>query len=143
MNIEHRIKRLEEQTVRMPGAAPAPEDREAAFNQWCAVAETILATMPEEYAAHIINQLVTWQPGTAFDSLTKAFLNGVKEKLKGTWKPIAFPEEVCAVYLKHERTDSFHECEDCGFEIPCGQQEVSQALSNGASYRCLLPIQEI
>ena len=118
-SIASRLQRIEASLPRKP---PPRRLSEADIQYWQAF-ESLLRTMDPDHANLLQQELKLWaaarHQGLRFEisSLLWAVFKIVKRHME-TSTPLVMPAEVAAIYISNPDLGSWHECEDCGYELP-------------------------
>ena len=125
-SVASRLKRIEACIPRRP--VPRPRS-EVDLQCWDATA-SLLRTMDPDHASLLSREFKAWaaarQQRAHFEisSLLYAAVRIVKRHLEKK-TPLSLPAEVAAVYIAKPSLNSWHECEDCGYELPVGRPQLS------------------
>ena len=121
-SIASRLQRIEASLPRKPPPRPLCE---ADIQYWQAF-ESLRRTMDPDHANLLQRELQLWaaarhprHQGLRFEisSLLWAVFKIVKRHME-TSTPLVMPAEVAAIYISNPDLGSWHECEDCGYELP-------------------------
>ena len=137
MSLARKLARLEVLVRAQQPAAPTywtPERQE----RWAEWMTRLVATMPPERAERVHIEVTTlsideYGPVTIAVHATASWRAGSTVEHD---RPLAFPEEVCAMLEAHPglHPRSSRDCEDCGFETP-GGSDVAWCWYRDAAYR--------
>jgi hypothetical protein len=125
-SIASRLQRIEACFPRRP--APRPRS-EADIQCWDAF-DSLLRTMDPEHAKLLKSELKLWAAARhqrirfEISSLLLASFRIVKRHLEAK-TPLRLPVEVAAIYISNPILDSWHQCEDCGYELPVRRPQPS------------------